>query len=164
MTQPAVDEPTRQRVLAQLAELPTLSYAQLKERWKAMFGTEAPTFNKPFLLKRLAYRIQEMHYGGLSEGVKRRLAEIREQYQIDDDGRVGKKPVVENADRPVPGTKLVREWRGQKYEVTITPAGFGFEGRPYRSLSAIAKAITGTHWNGRVFFGLGPSRGRGVDQ
>jgi hypothetical protein len=162
MTHPEVDETTRQRILGQLAELPTLTYPQLKERWKALFGGEAPTFNKPYLVKRLAYRIQEMHYGGLTEAAKARLTEIRHQYEIDDEGRVGQKPVVENGDRPVTGTKLVREWRGERYEVTITAAGFEFDGRPYRSLSAIAKAITGTHWNGRVFFGLGPSRKGGA--
>jgi hypothetical protein len=52
------------------------------------------------------------------------------------------------------GTRLVREWNGRRYEVTVVPGGFVFEGRRYRSLTAITKAITGTHWNGRAFFGL----------
>jgi hypothetical protein len=55
---------------------------------------------------------------------------------------------------PVVGTRLIRDWNDRRYEVTVTYGGFEFEGRRYRSLSAIAKVITGTHWNGRAFFGL----------
>jgi hypothetical protein len=62
-------------------------------------------------------------------------------------------------DRPIAGTLLIREYKGVEYVVTVTRAGFDYQGRPYQSLSAIARAITGTRWNGRAFFGLRPSRG-----
>jgi len=62
-------------------------------------------------------------------------------------------------DKPIAGTQLIREYQGVEHVVTVTRAGYDYQGRPYQSLSAIARAITGTRWNGRVFFGLRPSRG-----
>jgi hypothetical protein len=143
----------KQSVLKQVAELPDLDSEQLKERWRALFGSEPPAYNKSYLVKRLAYRIQELAYGGLSEAA---LAQLREALDQDDtDGnatrmqRRRRKPGM-----PVVGTRLVREWQGNRYEVTVVSGGFEFEGRKYRSLTAVTKAITGTHWNGPGFFGL----------
>ena len=66
-------------------------------------------------------------------------------------------------DRPIPGTRLVREWQGKRHEVIVLPEGFDYEGRPYRSLTAVARHITGGSWNGLVFFGLRrPARAKGV--
>lgn len=141
----------KQSVLKQVAELPELDSDQLKERWRALFGSDPPAYNKPYLIKRLAYRIQALAFGGLSEAAQ---AELRDALQ-EDEGLPGRmqrrrrKPGI-----PVVGTRLVREWQGNRYEVTVVSGGFEFEGRKYRSLSAITKAITGTHWNGPGFFGL----------
>ena len=141
----------KQSVLKQVAELPELDSDQLKERWRALFGSEPPAYNKPYLIKRLAYRIQELAYGGLSDAAQAQLRDALHE----DDGLPGRmqrrrrKPGM-----PVVGTRLVREWQGNRYEVTVVSGGFEFEGRKYRSLSAITKAITGTHWNGPGFFGL----------
>ena len=141
----------KQSVLKQVAELPELDSDQLKERWRALFGSEPPAYNKPYLIKRLAYRIQELAYGGLSDAAQ---AQLRDALHEDDSlpGRMHRsrrKPGM-----PVVGTRLVREWQGNRYEVTVVSGGFEFDGRKYRSLTAITKAITGTHWNGPGFFGL----------
>ena len=141
----------KQSVLKQVTELSDLDSDQLKERWRALFGSEPPAYNKPYLIKRLAYRIQELAYGGLSDAAQAQLRDALHE----DDGLPGRmqrrrrKPGM-----PVVGTRLVREWQGNRYEVTVVSGGFEFEGRKYRSLSAITKAITGTHWNGPGFFGL----------
>jgi hypothetical protein len=143
-------------VLKQIAALGGLSAAELKDRWRDLNGTEPPRYNRDFLLKRLAHRIQELAHGGLSEAARARMNEALEEAGFDDlGGEPGRrKESRHKPDIPVAGTRLVREWRGRRYEATIVPGGFEFEGRRYRSLTAITKAITGTHWNGRAFFGL----------
>jgi len=143
-------------VLKQIAALGGLSAAELKDRWRDLNGTEPPRYNRDFLLKRLAHRIQELAHGGLSEAARARMNEALEEADFDDlGGEPGRrKESRHKPDIPVAGTRLVREWRGRRYEATIVSGGFEFEGRRYRSLTAITKAITGTHWNGRAFFGL----------
>ena len=150
----AARDAQHQRILGQIAELQRLPYPELKERWRALMGTDPPTHNRAFLVKRMAYRIQEQIYGGLSGWATERLAEVAREHGIDEDGRITRPVPEERPGRPVVGTRFVREWHGRRYEVTTTPEGYEFEGRPYRSLSAVARAITGTQWNGRVFFGL----------
>lgn len=143
-------------VLSQIAQIRQLSFPELQERWRALFGTEPPAYNRRFLVKRLIYRIQELAYGGLSESAQSWMADILQDAGLDDQasisgkGRIQKRP----QDAPLPGTRLAREWNGKRYEVTIALGGFIYEGRRYRSLTAITKVITGTHWNGRAFFGL----------
>ncbi len=143
--------------LRQLAELETLPAAQLEDRWRALFGTDPPACQRRFLVKRLAYRIQELTYGGLSEATRARMEEIAQEAGFDEEASLPgrrRRAAVRRRELPVAGTRLVREWNGRRHEVTVTAAGFEFEGRPYRSLSAIANLITNGHWNGRVFFGL----------
>jgi hypothetical protein len=144
-------------VVRQIAELETLPAAQLEDRWRALFGTDPPTYQRRFLVKRLAYRIQELAYGGLSEATRARMEEIAQEAGLDEEASLpgrGRRATGRKRDLPVAGTRLVREWGGRRYEVTVTTTGFEFEGRPYRSLSAIANRITNSHWNGRAFFGL----------
>jgi hypothetical protein len=142
--------------LRQITQLSKLSFSELQERWRSLFGSEPPAYHRRFLVKRLAYRIQELAYGGLPETTRAQMADILrdagldEQASIPGRGRTQKRP----NDLPLAGTRLVREWNGRRYEVTVASGGFVFEGRRYRSLTAITKAITGTHWNGRAFFGL----------
>jgi hypothetical protein len=143
--------------LRQLAQLETLPAPQLEERWRALFGSDPPAGPRRFLVKRLAYRIQELAHGGLSEAARSRMAEIAQEAGFDEEASLpgrGRRGTSRKRSLPVAGTRLVRVWEGRRYEVTVTAIGFEFEGRPYRSLSAIANAITGGHWNGKVFFGL----------
>ncbi len=142
-------------VLGRLAALRTLPTADLKRQWRELFGTEPPPFNRPYLQSRLAYRIQELAYGGLKPETRARLEALGEQ--LDGGNVVLRRVRADN--RPLAGTRLVREHGGVEHVVTVLADGFEWEGRPYRSLSAIARAITGTRWNGWTFFGLKSARG-----
>ena len=137
-------------VLGRLAGLQGTPTAQLKEQWRVLFGKEPPPFNRAYLQSRLAYRIQELAYGGLKPETRARLEALGEQL---DGGNVVLRRIRADS-RPLAGTRLLREWRGVEHAVTVLADGFEFEGRPYRSLSAVARHITGTRWNGWTFFGL----------
>jgi hypothetical protein len=140
-------------VLAQLAALKTAQIADLKARWRDLFDTEPPPYNRRFLEHRLAYRIQELAYGGLKAETVERLDALADEI----DGKLSRRRRIEN--RPISGTRLIREWRGIEHHVTVRDEDFEYQGRPYQSLSAIARAITGTRWNGLVFFGLKNQKG-----
>ena len=142
-------------VLGRLAALKLAPTSDLKTQWRALFGTEPPPFNRPYLQSRLAYRIQELAYGGLRPETRARLEALGEQL---DGGNVVLRRIRAD-ERPLAGTRLLREWAGVEHAVTVLADGFEWEGRPYRSLSAIARAITGTRWNGWTFFGLKSQRG-----
>jgi hypothetical protein len=143
-------------VIAQLAALPGKTTAELKQLWRDLYDREPPPYNKPFLVKRLAYRIQELAYSGLSARAEAKLNALIEE----EDRRVKGKLPVRKGDRPITGTRLIREWQGVEHCVTVLTDGYEYAGRPYRSLSAIARTITGTRWNGPAFFGLRNGRGK----
>jgi Protein of unknown function (DUF2924) len=142
-------------VLAQLAALKDAPAPVLKAKWRALFDTEPPPYNRRFLEGRLAYRIQELAYGGLKKEAVERLRVLGKQY----DRKAGKKSKGSNQRLPIAGTRLIREWQGIEHVVTVRSDDFEYQGRPYKSLSAIARAITGVRWNGWVFFGLKNLRG-----
>ena len=139
---------------ARLIALKTMALPDLKAEWRTLFGAEPPGYNRRFLESRLAYRIQELAYGGLKPETRARLEALGEQL---DGGNVVLRRIRADS-RPLPGTRLVREHSGVQHVVTVRPGDFEYEGRPYRSLSAVARAITGTRWNGLVFFGLKSQR------
>jgi hypothetical protein len=141
-------------VLGRLAALKTTATLDLKQQWRELFAAEPPPYNRRFLESRLAYRIQELAYGGLKPETLARLEALGEQL---DGGKVTVRK-IRHDDRPITGTQLIRAYQGVEHVVTVTRDGFEYEGRPYQSLSAIARGITGTRWNGRVFFGMRPSR------
>ena len=136
--------------LAQIAALRILPPQELKRRWRYLFNTEPPPYNRRFLESRLAYRIQELVYGGLKPQTVARLEALGEQL---DGGKADVRRRSAN-DRPIVGTRLIREYQGVEHCVTVRNQDFEYQGRPYKSLSAVARAITGTRWNGLVFFGL----------
>ena len=138
------------QVLSRLAALQTATAAELKDQWRVLFGKEPPPFNRPYLVSRLAYRFQELAYGGLKPETVDRLVALGEQL---DGGNVVLRRIRADS-RPLAGTRLIREWQGVQHVVTVRADDFEFEGRPYQSLSAIARHITGTRWNGWTFFGL----------
>jgi hypothetical protein len=137
-------EATRERI----RRLPTAGRDELLKLWQENFGRPAsPGLRRSLILPILAYRIQERAYGGLDPESERRLREA-----------VGdlKPPGTRNPERahaPKPGTRILREWKGQIHEVLITSSGFEYKGEIFRTLSPIAKRITGTHWSGPAFFG-----------
>jgi hypothetical protein len=143
-------------VLAQLAALKGLPTPDLKRRWRELFDTEPPPYNRRFLESRLAYRVQELAYGGLKPETVERLQALAEDL---DGGNCTKRHRLPK-DRPIAGTRLIREWQGVEHCVTVRDEDYEYQGRPYQSLSAIARAITGTRWNGWVFWGLKNQRAR----
>ena len=140
-------------VLAQVAALKTAPIAALKQKWRDLFEREPPPYNRRFLENRLAYRIQELAYGGLKPETIERLEALADEIE----GKGGRRRRALES-RPIAGTRLIREWKGIEHCVTVRDADFEYRGRPYQSLSAIARAITGTRWNGLVFFGLKTQR------
>jgi hypothetical protein len=142
-------------VLAQIGVLKSMPVTGLKARWRELFDTEPPPYNRRFLESRLAYRIQELVYGGLKAETLERLAALAQQV----DGAPAKR-ARSAQDRPIAGTRLVREWHGIEHCATVQDDGYEYQGRPYKSLSAIARVITGTRWNGWIFFGLKNQRTR----
>jgi hypothetical protein len=143
-------------VLARVAALKSAPIADLKATWRDLFGKESPPFNRRYLESRLAYRIQELAYGGLKPETVERLKALADD--LDDDRSKLRRHGTNS--RPIAGTQLVREWQGVEHRVTVTDGGFLHQGKPYKSLSAIARAITGTRWNGWVFWGLKNQRAR----
>jgi hypothetical protein len=144
------------RVLKQITELERLPHAELKERWRELYGTEPPSSGRAYLLRRLQYRVQELAYGGVSEATRAHLR--RHLESIGEDGEPGAATRLARRQRkngmPIVGTVFVREWHDVRHVVTVVPGGVEYQGRRYRSLSAIAREITGTRWNGPLFFGL----------
>ncbi|MGY2915774.1 DUF2924 domain-containing protein [Bradyrhizobium sp. USDA 3262] len=137
-------------VLSQLVALKSAPVDALKARWRELFDTEPPAYNRRFLENRLAYRIQELAYGGLSRETQDRLKAMAKQYANQEPAERRARPAL----RPIAGTRLIREWQGVEYCVTVRLNDFEYLGRPYKSLSSVARQITGTKWNGWVFFGL----------
>ena len=143
-------------VLARLAALKTTPTPDLKRQWRDLFETEPPPYNRRFLESRLAYRIQELAYGGLRPETIARLEALGQQ--LDGGNMVLRRTRAE--EKPISGTRLIREWQGVEHCLTVRDHDYEYQGRPYKSLSAAARAITGTRWNGWVFFGLKNQRGR----
>lgn len=142
----------RGTVLRQLAALAKMKTPELREKWRELNGTEPPAYNRQHLVRRLAYRIQEMYYGGLNERANQRLAELG---QTDVLASIASKPEKKSvATQLVPGTRLRRRWRGIEYEVAVVEGGFLYKGTVYRSLTAVSETITGMKRSGRDFFGL----------
>ncbi len=138
-----------QQLEAEIATLPDLGLAELRERWRKLYGRPAPKFfRRKLLIRAVAYQMRVEVYGGLSDATKRRLREIYEAVRSGNDDAIVAGPRVK------PGTRLIRQWKDTTHGVTVLEDGFEWQGRRYGSLSAIAKSITGTHWNGYAFFGL----------
>jgi len=134
-------------VIGKVAALPSLDNDELKRLWRELFDEPAPRKKRDYLIPRLAWRIQELAYGGLSDSAKDRINRlVRSKEQI--------KPSSRRIRRPAIGTRLIREYQGVEHHVTVTRNGFEYQGRTYRSLSHIAREITGTRWSGPLFFGL----------
>jgi hypothetical protein len=137
-------------MLTRLAALKAMSVNELKTEWQAMFDAPAPNNSRTFLEGRLAYRIQELIYGGPDKQTRRLLDLLADEVE----GTLKRKAQIADPRNPVVGTKLIREWDGVAHTVTVLKEGFEWGGKRYKSLSAVARAVTGTRWNGYRFFGL----------
>lgn len=135
----------QERVAREVAGLSALNRQRLVERWEQAFGRAPPGKTSRVLLeKALAYEIQRKAFGGLPQRTRQTLRQA-----LSSDGKVA--PPSRSVS---PGTRLIREWNGRTYEVAVVEGGFLWQGRTWRSLSKIAREITGTAWSGPRFFGL----------
>jgi Protein of unknown function (DUF2924) len=135
----------------EVERLEQLSRAELRTLWMKEFAEKPPSsLGRDILALGIAYARQERRYGGLTKSVARELDRLL-ACALGDSNDTPELPT-----RPLPraGTILVREWQGTAHHVTVTDDGFLWNGKPHRSLSSIARAITGTTWNGPRFFGL----------
>lgn len=143
----ATDKKTRvEAELQQLAKTPT---PVLRLRWKEAYGRPTPPhMSRGLLILSFAYRIQERAFGGLSEATRKKLLKIAADLERNPNCLETKGPRIK------PGTRLVKEWKGEFHEVTVQPDGYTYRNKRYGSLSEIARLITGTRWSGPLFFGL----------
>jgi len=155
----------RDAVLSKVLALQHLSLAELRQQHSQFFPDEqAAPSNKAYLQRRLAYRLQELAFGGLSQQAEERLQQLVHQH--DPINRRPSEPAPASQESalkprplrdrrlPIPGTVLTKTYKGTQFQVRVLAKGFEFQGKTYRSLTAIAKVITGMHWNGYLFFGL----------
>ena len=134
-----------------LSRLPQLDLGGLRELWCRLYKTEAaPSLSRELLVRAVAYRMQEVASGWPRLELQRQLRQIG--LELRQTGRLRIRPQLK------PGTRLMREWRARSYEVLVLDDGFSWQGMHYRSLSAIARKITGTAWSGPLFFGLRSNR------
>jgi hypothetical protein len=139
---------TRQQAVDQLlVQLPAMERKALTKLWRDLFDrAPSPAFRRETLIPILAYRIQEQAFGGLKASTARKLRELVEENRSgESSARAGFRPKV--------GTRYVREFNGKLHEITVLDTGYEYEGSIYRSLTEIAKVITGTKWSGPAFFG-----------
>ena len=138
----------REELAAEIAGLSKLDIDELREHWKAIYG-KAPSreIGRSFLTRTIAYRLQERAYSGLKASTCRRLVRAAEETATGP----SKRPQTRMAQS---GTILIREWQGTAHRVTMLDDGVSFNGKRYRSLSEVARTITGSRWSGPRFFGL----------
>ena len=160
-------------IAAEIEQLRQLKAAALRSRYREVFGRESRSANRQFLFRRIAWRVQAKAEGDLSERARRRALEIADDADLRVRAPQGflaetpsqqARPLVNRANPrrdsrlPVPGTVLTRQYENRRIVVTILVNGFEYPSRRYRSLSAIAREVTGTRWNGLLFFGLAERR------
>lgn len=151
----------------EVAALRRATTGQVWERYAELFGEKPRSRHKTYLVRRIAWRLQALAEGGLSERARRRAEELANEADVrvtpprsfsrpTDSHQVSTRLAISSGDPrlPSPGTALVRQYKGQTIRVLVLSDGLEFEGKRYKTLSAVAKAITGTHCNGYRFFKL----------
>lgn len=151
-------------VYVEIERLAGMRTEELRARYREVFGEETGTGHKQHLVRRIAWRLQALAQGDLSERARQRALEIANDADLRTQvpaqwlpgGRTGKPVGERRQDRRLPavGVRLSRVFRGRTIEVTVLADGFAYDGRQYGSLSAVAREVTGTRWNGLLFFGL----------
>jgi hypothetical protein len=153
--------PSAADVEREIAALDGLDHPALQQRWRELYKVEPPfKIRSGFLRRAIAYRLQELVYGGLKPPTLRILRQIAEDLHASRARNVGDVSTRRPSRAPVlsPGTRLLREWNGRMESVEVTGKGFVWRDGHYRTLSAVAVAITGTKWSGPKFFGLRAKR------
>ena len=136
-----------------LSRLPKLDIRELREEWRVLYKADvSPHLSRELLIRAVAYRMQELALGGLRPESQRQLRQIAMELKQTGEAAKRFRPQLK------PGTRLIREWQGRTHEVVVRDDGLSWQGMHYRSLSAIARKITGTAWSGPLFFGLKQNR------
>jgi len=147
--------------MSEIMALKSASAEELLKRYKELYGEDSTSSHKLYLWRKVAYKLQEREYGSLSAKAKNRLKSFIEEYDpINNKALRPDNPVVSQTapgkDKriPIPGTVITKDYKGSNYKIKVLEAGFEYSGKIYKTLSAIAKEITGAHWNGYLFFNL----------
>jgi len=147
---------SQEQIRCAIAALADLTIDELKERWRSIYNCAPPgRSSKKLLVSAIAYRMQERVLGGLKPSVRTMLERVSEN------PTAGLVPPLRSVSKASTGTVLIRDWRGQSHQVTVLERGVAYRQKNYRSLSQVARVITGTRWSGPRFFGL---RGRSKEE
>lgn len=165
MNEAKKETPAPDAIVSEIARLASASTEQLVERYREIFGREPRSQKRDDLWKRISWRLQEIATGGMSGVAKRRLAELQAEIKFPgvDAQTIGSKRAGSKQQSLLPGMVLVRDWRGVRYECRVEDDGFVLGDKRFKSLSAVARHITGQAWSGALFFGL-KSRSKRCDE
>lgn len=150
----------KEKLQSEIEKLENATFEQIQEKYLELFkAKEMPCNNKSYLLKRIIYKLQELEYGGLSKEAKDKIEELTKEF--DPINNIALRPSIPKErvllrDRrlPIPGTVIIKEYKGNNFQVKVLEKGFEYNGKIFKSLTAVVKAITGAHWNGYLFFNL----------
>lgn len=151
-----MDNSMLERILA-LKEAPL---PELQNKYSEVFdGNKATSNNKTYLWQRIAYRIQELEYGGIPEGTYNKVKKLVEEFDPINNKTLrpeiaNKQLITRDRRLPIPGTIITKNYKGTEIRVKVLEKGFEYNGKVYRTLTAVAKEVTGSHWNGFAFFNL----------
>ena len=147
--------------MSEIMALRNAPVEELLRRYKELYGEDATSNNRLYLWRKVTYKLQEREYGNLSAKARNRLKALIEEYDpINNKALRPNKPapcapaISKDKRLPIPGTVITKEYKDAKYQVKVLEKGFEYKGKIYKTLSAIAKEITGSHWNGYLFFNL----------
>ena len=155
-------------IAKEVAALKRMTAVELKKKYLEVFGEKSRSCNKDFLRKRIAWRLHAVAEGDISERARRRAEELANDADLRVRMPRSKDSSADSSERtavrrfspslkrrlPMPGTELTREYQGETIRVMVLEKGFEYEGEFYKSLTSVAKKVTGSHWNGFNFFGL----------
>ena len=162
----------------EMATLKRMTVPDLRRKYAEVFGESTRSRHKQFLVRRIVWRLQANEKGDLSERARARARELAADSDVrltaprvkpqapGGTSKVSEVQIAQDERLPMPGAIITRPYRGERIEVRVLPHGFEYQGEIYRSLSAVAKQVTGSHWNGYCFFGLakrGDAHGRQAD-
>ena len=149
----------QENISAQIEALKTAGTAQLSALYRQFFGDKTAPGNRTYMIRQLAYQIQGRALGGLSTAAKNSIRELIQTYDPINKTSIktnsGKTDAGRDARLPMPGSFIIKTYKGNRIEVKVLENGFEYQGALYKNLSAVAETITGNHWNGFIFFGVG---------
>jgi Protein of unknown function (DUF2924) len=137
----------------EITALPKMNIAELRAKWRSRLKQPPPAHvRKQLMVPLLAYKLQEQAHGGLKPEIRRQIEKLGALYRRDPKAKTNSLPTEHQSIKP--GTRLLRQWNGKTHQVMVIEGGFEYDGERYKSLSAVARLITGTRWSGPLFFGI----------